>query len=248
MGGIATLLVAVLYSFPLGVWDRFIESPDAKRKMELQSVRSALDQSAILFGEYARIVGTINPQFAGDIAQRSLNTRVYLLMTRNEAIIDERRAELSTAELIVVAFNFQTMARVDRAIEYAKLAVDKAQGDAVLLAEARRHLAMFLLAPSPHRNVTEARITLRTAVDALMSNHGPQSVAARITLLGQWARFELTDPQGDSRCGNALRLLALEEASTHARALNDGGTTEALLQSLLSGVPVGESTQEAGRC
>src|SRR4051812_33359565 len=58
-GGIISLVIAVGYTFPLGLWDRFRTSPLEAEQRKIASARSIVLQSAQLFSDFGRTVSAI---------------------------------------------------------------------------------------------------------------------------------------------------------------------------------------------
>src|SRR5262245_15077333 len=79
-GGLVSLLAAVAYSFPIGLWDRFIVPEQTKRTQEIAELKNVVNHSTALMADGARALAGISDPYLYDVVGRAINTRLYVLM------------------------------------------------------------------------------------------------------------------------------------------------------------------------
>ena len=58
-GGIVSLLIALGYTFPLGLWDRFMITPLESEQRKIGATRNIVLQSAQLVADFGRTISAI---------------------------------------------------------------------------------------------------------------------------------------------------------------------------------------------
>lgn len=218
-GGVATLVVALAYSFPLGIWDRWITSRETRRAAELVELRGALEQSSIMLAESARTLAMISDPALHDTIARAFNTRLYIIMEKNKELFAKRKDDMTSTELLLLGYLFTVLSRYEAALEFYGYAREKSSQDPLLLAEIMRGEANALLAPSRVRNIDEASRKFQRALAALEHGQTTQEVVAYATLSAEWGLLEMT--AGDWLCGRTLTEAALQRLSAVSPWLGD---------------------------
>lgn len=226
-GGIATLIVALAYSFPLGVWDRWITPERERLAAELAELRSALEQSSVMLADSARTLAMISDPALMDTVGRAFNTRLYIMMAKYKDAFAKRKDDLTPAELIVIGYNFTVTNQYKSALEFLRYASEKAAGEPLLLVAALREKAKALFAPSSVQNKYEAAKAFEKALLVLEHGQSIQELGMHASLSAEWGYFEMMD--GDWLCGKTLTEAALKRLGELSLWLNDEGKFSQLI-------------------
>ncbi len=220
-GGIASLALTLAYSFPLGVWDRFIE-PDKKRAAEeLVRLRDVVEQSVVIISEGGKALAGIQDPFLYDTVGRAVNTRLFVLMSKHRELFEKHKELLTPPELLVIGNTFAFVNLPDAARPFFVRAHERAGQDVQSKVEAIRQLAKGLFAQGPSRDQTQARGLFQQALQTLVTTRSQQAMYSHAALQAEWALMELID--GDWQCGQDKLQLAQAELATLAPFLNDQG-------------------------
>jgi hypothetical protein len=147
-------------------------------------------------------------------------------MAKHGPAFDRRWEEFSTAELIVLGYNYLTINKFDRAAKFFEYARHKAD-NRLLQAEAIRHLAKTLFMGPSSQEKVKARAQFQTALASLKDGRTPQEIGLRATLRSEWGYLELL--QGDWLCGVQQTQIAVAELDQAAPLLNDNGNFKRML-------------------
>jgi hypothetical protein len=238
-GGLASLIIAVGYSFPLGVWDRFIASEQERTARAISSLRAAVAESADIVADAGRTLsGIIDPVYRDQVA-RAFNTKMLILMATNERAIELYMHKLTPHELGLVAYNYQLIDRLDRTVALYDVALAMPEASGTLRVELQRLKGQALFYPSQFQDLPLARKSYADAREAATTIRGLPGVRIQISVLGDWARAELT--AGDWQCGRILFAAAEELVQRHSAALGERGQYMAVLQ------PLDTITQQSGQ-
>ena len=213
-GGVASLVIAIGYSFPLGIWEKFIEPENRRIASELQSLRNVIEETTTILAEGARTLSSIQDPFLYDTAGRAINTRIYLQMSKHRVQFEKYRSILTPPELLIVGNNFSMTGQAEAALPFFEAAQANAGLDVQSKMEAMRQRAKILFGPGPLQNRKESRKNFNEAIVAMASI--PSMKFASMSLLSEWALFELLD--GDWTCGQeklAAAKAALNELSPY---------------------------------
>lgn len=218
-GGVASLVIAVGYSFPLGIWEKFVEPENKRVAAELQNLRNVIEETTTIFSEGAKTLAAIQDPALYDLAGRAVNTRIFLLMNKHRPRFEQYKAELTAPELLVVGNNFIMTNQPEVALPFFDAARDSAGQDIQSRVEALRQQAKIRFGPGPLQDRDKARKNFDAAISMMRPIRTMKYAAT--SLLSEWALFELLD--GDWACGQqklAAAKLALTELSPY---LNDNG-------------------------
>lgn len=219
-GGIVSLVIAIAYSFPLGVWDRFIVSEHVRAKQEVAALRDAIDESSRMLADSARAMSDVVDPNLRDALGRAFSTRMYILMSKNRAAFERNRAEFVPPELLVIGYNFLTTSQVDAAIPFLR-AAEESKDDSVTQIEATRLHAKSLFLPGVSQDRVAARRLFVAGAELARTQGSQLGISARLTLLADWGLLELL--AGDWLCGQIQIQAAREEYRRVGSLLNDQG-------------------------
>jgi hypothetical protein len=213
-GGVATVVIAVLYTFPFQIFDRIIN----RQEHDLAEARHELSDASALRAEKIAAVQKSNDPAYLDAINGAYDIRIYTIMISNKSLFDKVKNELTTSELYWIGSSFTLFAGAgDLALPYYNLAIEKAKAekDLNVLATASREKGATLFPPSKVQNVADARQAYLTALTTLL-NMTPKNFAQYSIFLSDFALQEMNN--GDWKCGITLKESAnkiFQEVSTN---------------------------------
>lgn len=212
-GGVGTLIVALLYTFPLGVWDRFYLTQQAREAAEVRALRDTALELARLDTEWATRAGAIPTPDLQTMATRALGSQKVTLLTGKLAALEAHHNRLTAPELVMLAFSLAQMNQPALTAQLYDTALVKAQaaGNTGLAADILRLQATTLLdreAP----DLDQVRALYTEAVAQLSAVRTDAFVLQAAFTLHQWAQTELA--KGDRACGSALLGLARDRVAS----------------------------------
>ncbi len=207
-GGVATFILAVLYTFPLGVWDRFFVSP-------VTEVRSLIVELTDVDAETFRTSQRLPmEQFLSvNMAMRAKKTA--LLQAHRDLILSEQDV-LSPAEVELLGYHAASVGDFDLATKLYDSALSKigAEGplsQPVLLAlkaDIYRLQAGLLVWQSPSANLGKARERYLEALKIYRSLDPTQFTYPTAMVVWEWATFEHS--MGSRACAHLLAQSAIQ--------------------------------------
>lgn len=226
-GGILSLVIALAYSFPIGLWDRFIVTEQQKEAGQIAHLRNVVEQSTSLMIENGRAMSSIRDENLRDMVARAFNTRLFVIMTKNRDAFFKYKEQFTPPEALVIGFNFFMANQRNEAVEFYKLAADKAGQDVVTAVEAMRMHARALAVPGAGQDKAAARAVFANAHSKLKDLKDLYSINSQMTLLADWGLFEKMD--GDWLCGEQKTREAADLYNSVAMLLADNGQFLVLL-------------------
>lgn len=221
-GGVASLVIAIAYSFPLGLWDRWFEAPKKLQESELVGLRQVLTESTSMMAEYGRAIAGLSDAYLAETVSRAYNTRLYLLMDKNAGAFKRRRQDFNAPELLVIGYNLLMTNQTAAAIEFFEVATEKAAKDPRTEVEARRQLAKAYFLPGQHQDITKGRQQFSDAVTKASQGRSYLEVTSYVNALAEWGLFELM--YGDWKCGQSNVDRSLSLYAELAPMMNDKGS------------------------
>ncbi|WP_421884623.1 hypothetical protein [Pacificispira sp.] len=220
-GGVASLVIALLYSFPLGLWDRFIVSEKVRTAREISELRAVVEESTIILSDGARALSAIVDPSLRDMVQRALNTRLYIVMSRHKEALGRHIDAFTPPEALVIGYNFQITNQHEAAIDFFRFAKERAEADEVTRLEAVRMEAKLFFLPGNMQDRAKARQLYDAAAAQMHASLTPLNAGTYLTLLSEWGMFELID--GDWMCGQEKIRAVHMTYPQFAPFLNDQG-------------------------
>ena len=233
-GGVVSLVIALAYSFPLGVWDRFIVSGASRRAATLATLRQTIDETTSMIAGGARDLSSIaDPEFR-DMVSRSLTTRLFVKMTEKRAAFLEFKDDFVAPELLVISSNFVLTNQLDAAIPLLETVERNPEADAVTAIEARRMHAKALFLPGTLQNQPRAREIFAEAVAIAAQQVTTSGITSYITVTADWGLLEML--VGDWACGLTQTGVALKACETNAAFLSDRGMLAQIIQQKIAAI------------
>ncbi len=199
-GGVATFLLAVLYTFPLGVWDRFFVTP-------LDEERALITKLTDVDTEYFKT--SQNLQMDQMLAlSLSVRSKKVALILAKEALIKKWQNSLSGAEVEMLAYHAASVGEAELAQELFQTGLNKANAEknAFLKADILRIRASMLAAPgTAFTDMTKARKDYNETVAASinLNQYYPAALA-----IWDWASYE--ESAGSKACAYFLAPFAIQ--------------------------------------
>lgn len=122
-GGVIAVVIAVGYSWPLGVWDRFIVSQEKATEAKLGDIRESLTRATGLYVDIGRLQSSIANPDMRDLATRSTSNQILLLVTKYDADYTNYRDKLFPEELLMIGIIYQSLYRIEDSLRYFEYVV-----------------------------------------------------------------------------------------------------------------------------
>jgi hypothetical protein len=201
--GVGTLMIALLYTFPLGVWDRFFVT-QVDRLRDLAIHLSELD------AENARSYFSIEDDQVRAFFSRAMSSKKAALIEREIANLQANYDELSSAEMILLAYNVGLSGKRNLADEIYKAALTKARNEQnISFVSDIYRLRAQLYAADPN-GLNDVRESYSRAIGTLMEVRSPVFQLQISNSAFEWAVWELSSFGGDWACGQSLGALAIQ--------------------------------------
>lgn len=216
--GVGTLIVALLYTFPLGVWDRFIITPEQSKRKKVEEVRSVLIQMMDKDAELARSYNAISSDQVRAFFSRAIAAAKTIIISRSDIDFEvDITNELSINELIALGYSVAQISKVKLAERIYDQALQKARKEKVPQLEAdlyRMKAGLYSGYSGSGADLAKVREYFDQSVKIILENNpGPDSMLQASNSAFEWASMELAF--GDWTCGQILGNWAL----TTVRAL-----------------------------
>lgn len=226
-GGLIAVVIAVGYSWPLGVWDRFVVSQEKALEGKLGDIRESLTRATGLYVDVGRLQSSIaNPEMR-DFATRSTFNQVLLLLTKHDADYTKYRDKLFPEELLMIGIIYQSLYRIEDSLRFFEYVVEHPNALEFILLEANRQIAKSYMFPSPIQNVVKARGIYKTIVPKALQSQRLEMVSGAIFIQSEWGFLEMA--AGDWQCGIQNMDDAISRLKAMQPLLNDQGNMMNLL-------------------
>ena len=212
-GGVATVLIAILYTFPFDAAGKIINWRD----QSLLDVRKTLSEVAALYAAETSAVAAVQDQQTKFFLANTYAIRIYNLLSENEAAILAARSRLLPSELYFIG-SLYVLSGLPDAMTYYKSALEKSTSDAEKEA-IYREIGNGLFSAGPNQNITDARAAYVQPLT--ISSKTPYLFVKYTFDLTELGNFELMN--GDWKCGQQvtnyrISLFDAETASNPAAA------------------------------
>lgn len=184
-GGLITLLIAVLYTFPFQVLDRYANWTGEGVKKS----KDILVTSSQLYAEKVKTLSAMNPQrpdelFAKDFIAKMYDMRIYNLIVPNIETIREAAGRLHTSEIYAFGSLLALNGRVDESLVFYDLAIAR-EKDAGMLAAIYRELGNALATPGPSQDPDRSHAAYLAALTYLADSSYPAAKVGYMNTLGE---------------------------------------------------------------
>ena len=207
--GVGTLLIALLYTFPLGVWDRFFVTAEQKRAQQVDMLRDLAIHVSELDATYAQSYNSIADEQLRAFFSRAMSSQKAALIERYLPVLQKHYAELSTPEMIVLGYNVGLAGKAELADQIYTASLKKAQSDKSISLEAdiyRLRAQLFSSGPQGV-DLLQMRSNYSRAIEVLLRYSSPGFRLQASNSAFEWAVLELS--AGDWMCGQALGAWAI---------------------------------------
>jgi hypothetical protein len=209
-GGVATAVIALLYTFPLGVWDRFVLTERARVEQLRELAVSLAEEDA----NYATRIGSIEDQQAATFYTRAVSSKKFITISKNMGDIVRYADKMAPPELLFFAYSFGQTGNVQLADRFLDLALGKLDPsrDSVFVADIYRIKATQALNAIEGVDIARVRANFAESV-SLLDRHPNDNVRLMLSnSLFEWASIEMS--YGDWACGEQLGQAALAIVSS----------------------------------
>ena len=220
-GGVASLFIALAYSFPLGLWESFVEPEKLKSAREITELRAVVEGSTMLMVDGVQALSGVKDPTLYDLVQRAINTRLFIMMSKHKDAFQRRIEEFAPPEALVIGYNFLSTNQPEAALVFFRYAETKANRDLLTKAEAIRLQGRTLFISGPLQDKAEARSLFAEATTLLQEQRGYHTISLHMALTSEWGLFELLD--GDWACGQKQIDQARRTYAEYAQFINDQG-------------------------
>jgi hypothetical protein len=209
--GVITVLITLLYTYPLGFWDRFIVSREQVTSRQVDELRGLVIKLAELDADYGRTSGGIADSYSKNMYTVAMTTQKSALVARGLDLIKARYQSLTASEISLLAVQLLAMGQSDLAQVLFDFALQKsiAAKNAAVTSEIYRLKARLYLPDGPlGPNVAEVRNNFKSAMNELASDPGRRFLSQRYAIAGDWSQFEFN--LGNVACGIELTKWGIE--------------------------------------
>ena len=220
-GGLIALIVAVGYSWPLGVWDRFIVSPEKAIEGKVGDIRESLTRATSLYVDFGRLQSSIADPEMRDLAMRFTANQMLLLITKYDVDYAKYRDKLFPEELLIIGILYQNVYRIEDSLRYFEYVVEHKNTSEFARLEANRQIAKSYMFPSPIQNVVKARNIYKTILAKALQSQRVEIASQAILIQSEWGLFEMT--AGDWQCGVHNMDAAIARLKVMQPLINDRG-------------------------
>lgn len=228
-GGLIALLIAIGYSWPIGVWDRFIVDAQKENEKKISEIRASLTRAAELSVEAGKIQSAISNPELRDLATRSVMNQMLLIITKNDAEYSNYRDQLFPEELLMIGLMYQNMYLIEKSLKYFQYAVSHPNISQLAALESNRQIAKTYFFPSPIQDIATAREKFTKILEETKESTRIDVIANSITVQSEWGFFEMI--AGDWKCGTDNFDEAIDRLAKWQPMINDQGNMMRLLQS-----------------
>jgi tetratricopeptide (TPR) repeat protein len=194
-GGVATVLIAILYTFPFDAASRFI----SWREHNIIEARRVLSEVSALYAEEVTNFEKIQDLQLKSFLANSYNIRIYNRLSEYKSVINKASTDLLSSELYMIGSFYTLSGLADEGIPYYQLALAKSKKDPEKAA-IYRELGNALFIPGPNQNISGARDAYNNALR--ISSTMPYVANGYAFYVTELGGFELTG--GDWKCGQDL--------------------------------------------
>lgn len=201
--GVGTLTIALLYSFPLGVWDRFISDP-------VEKLRDTAVRLAQIDAEFSKTYNSIPAADARASWSRAISSQKAAIIRRSIDDISNHYTRLTAPEMILLGHNIAQFGRLELAEELYLAAARKADVEQIVWLQSdafRMRAQLHRMGPTgidlPKVRENYSR-SIEVVAGSALSVYGLQASNNAF----EWAVFELT--AGDWACGWTLGNWAMQ--------------------------------------
>lgn len=243
-GGLMALVITIGYSWPLGIWDRFVLNPEKAVATKVDGIRESLARATGLYVEFGRLQSSIAEPEVRDFATRSTANQILLLITKHDADYARYRDKLFPEELLIIGIMYQNQFRIEDSLRYFEYALEHQQASAIVRLEANRQRAKSYLFPSPIQDQIKARSIYKTILPEGLQSQRLDIASQAILIQSEWGLLEMMG--GDWKCGVDNMDAAIERLKALQPMINDRGNTLSMFVSKRQSVSLRPGQPQVG--
>jgi hypothetical protein len=204
--GVVSLVLSVAYTFPLGVWDRFIETPRQRASKELSDLRTVLVRLAELEAKSLQTNAGITDQNAAALNSLAVWQQKRALLTSSLPLIKERYPALTATEKWGLGKYVSTIlndAALANTMFEAVVEESARDNDHIIEGLAYRAKAELYLGAPRGAEISKVRINFANSLRALQLDAGNAGITEGVVTAIEWSFAEYGDG-GNPACGKEL--------------------------------------------
>lgn len=218
--GILTFVIAVLYTYPLGVWDRFVVTAKEQHAKELGDLRSIILAVTAADAEFVRAYASVTDPSMQQVLTATGNARKAAVLVPGLELISSRYAELTPAELELLGYQINLIGDQGAlASKMLSLSADKYVSAKNVLAAAdviRIEAQMYNAYGSLGPNIPKARQLLKDSIQLLLTADPLKSLSVAGAIALDWTNMEALS--GSWACAQLLGNWVITQAQYSAPA------------------------------
>ncbi|MBB4229331.1 hypothetical protein [Rhizobium mongolense] len=207
-GGIGTLVIALLYTFPKDVWKEITGREERARVAEENAIlavrRTLADMAALRAEKASRISQSTDPRYQNEIVG-AYDIRIYNLIYTQKDEFKERWHKLRSSELYMLGSSLALIGEVGEAQFYYDKAIEAAisekRPDNITTIYREKGNSLFM--DTPYQDKENARVAYVKALTSLSGDKRSSSPYLYVTHLSELVGFEIL--YGDWQCGMSKR-------------------------------------------
>lgn len=189
-GGILALAITILYSWPLGVWDTFISTPQKRLDQQFQEAREALEATSDKFVQMATVPVSVSDPQLQIAARQALQNQVILALSRHEGSYRAFRERLYPEELMMVGIIYSSLSRHAEAVEFYVYVTEKLNASPAMKIDAYRSIGAAHYMLSRIQSLKLGRENFANAVLISRTSGDPALGVFEAQVLADWALME----------------------------------------------------------
>jgi len=227
-GGIVALVITIGYSWPLGVWDRFVVSAQEKEERAVDAIRETLSRAIELTAQIGEVSSSIEDIQMRDLAGNALTTKVQIIMAQNKEQFHRYRDKLFPEELLTIGDLYRFIYAFENAFEFYDYVIKADDIPLSILNQAKRRSANLRFGRTNMQDIETARTMYQEIVESMERGLQPSGVMELSIIQAEWAYGEMLE--GDWKCGKMNAEEALARLKKWQSFLVDRGHTRELIQ------------------
>jgi hypothetical protein len=240
--GVLTFVIAVLYTYPLGVWDRFIVTAKEQREKEIDELRTTIGKLVATDSEAFRTIPTLVQSQQQALYAQAMNAQKNALLAPKIPLIALHLSALSAPELELLGYELNFMGDqgelVDRILEAASAKAIANKNNIAAADIYRIRAQLYTNFGSLGPDASKARANFTKAVELLLIADPNKAQPVVLATALDWASFEALS--GTWQCFEVLAAWNILQAQHY----NPQYATE--LQTQVGGMRIAHQQATAG--
>ncbi|WP_139108450.1 MULTISPECIES: hypothetical protein [unclassified Ensifer] len=205
-GGLATLVIALLYTFPFSLVDRYFNAQRERQLSERDAVaevrRAIADMAALRAEKASRFVQSSDPRYQNEIAS-AYDIRIYNVIYTQKENFRSWSSNLRSSELYWIGSSLTLIGEVGEAQYYYDSAISAAEKENIpgTVVTVRREKGNSLFLDSPNQDLEKARSAYLEAIKVVSGQTSYNSRTFYVSLVSELVSGELL--YGSYQCGRS---------------------------------------------